>query len=257
LKKEKLYFKSGDLNLYGEIFHPDCANNNLPVLCFCHGIPAVAYNPAEQGYAALAEYFCMNGFTAFTFNFRGAGLSQGNFDIFGWTDDLTAAINYLKTRDEITSTKLITIGFSGGAAVSIYVAAKDKRISSLAALACPATFDFLIGENTEQIIKHFRNIGVIKDDAFPRSVDKWLESFSLISPINFIDKISPRSLLLVHGDEDDTVPPEHARRLFDKARQPKKLDIISGVGHRLRLSNKANETVLNWLKGNTIIDPCV
>lgn len=39
-------------------------------------------------------------------------------------------------------------------------------------------------------------------------------------------------VLIVHGAQDDLVPPEMARRLYDAARGPKRLLLVEGVGHR-------------------------
>ncbi len=248
MEKKEVSFKSDNLDLYGEIFFPDAINSSRPALCICHGIPAVPYNPAERGYAILAERFCASGFVTFVFNFRGAGPSQGNLDLLGWTHDLKSAIDFLYSLDEVKESGLALIGSSGGAAVSVYVAARDQRVSSIVTLACPANFDGLIQRShAESIIGHFRSIGVIRDKDFPSSIDSWLEGFATISPIRYIHQISPRPLLLIHGDKDDTVPVEHAHKLYELARDPKELIIIPNAGHRLRIEEKAVDAALNWL----------
>jgi alpha/beta superfamily hydrolase len=247
MKKKQISFKSDNLDLYGELYTPDTIDSARPALCLCHGIPAVPYNPAERGYAILAENFCTNGFTTFTFNFRGAGLSQGNMDMLGWAHDLKSAIDVLHSLEETKNSQLTLIGFSGGAAISVYVAAHDRRIASVAVLACPATFSFLLNHKADAIIAHFRSIGVIRDKEFPESEETWLKNFDTISPLYCIDHISPRPLLIVHGDKDDTVPVINARRLYEKAGEPKEIAIIPDAGHRLRLDEKAIATVLNWL----------
>jgi dipeptidyl aminopeptidase/acylaminoacyl peptidase len=248
LKKKEVSFKSDNLNLYGQVFFPEIIDHSRPALCICHGIPAVPYNPAEPGYAMLAERFCSNGFVTFIFNFRGAGPSQGNLDLLGWNHDLEAAIDCFCSLDEVKKSRLAVIGSSGGAAVSVYVAARDQRVSSLVTLACPSNFDGLIQKNNaESVISHFRSIGVIKDKDFPPSIDNWLESFNVVSPIRYIHKISPRPLLIIHGDKDDIVPLEHARKLYKQAKDPKDLIIIPDAGHRLRIEEKAVDNVLNWL----------
>ena len=61
--------------------------------------------------------------------------------------------------------------------------------------------------------------------------------------------ISPRPLLLVHGDKDDVVDVKNATQLYEAAKDPKKLIIIKGAGHRLRRDERAVKTVVDWLKG--------
>jgi pimeloyl-ACP methyl ester carboxylesterase len=43
--------------------------------------------------------------------------------------------------------------------------------------------------------------------------------------------ISPVPLLIVHGDQDLYFPVDHARRLYEAAREPKELWIEPGFGH--------------------------
>jgi dipeptidyl aminopeptidase/acylaminoacyl peptidase len=254
MEARKICLRSDGLELAGEVYIPS-ESKVCPALCICHGIPASPYNPEDRGYAALAQKFCAAGFATLIFNFRGTGESQGNLGILGWSRDLGAAIDFLCHLEKIDKTRLCLLGFSGGAAVSVYVAAHDTRISSLVACACPADFGSLSGKETApSAIQHFRDIGVIRDNNFPPSIEGWLRGFEVISPIHWIDKISPRPLLLVHGDADEVVPLEQADKLYQKAREPKELAIIPGAKHKLRLEETAMVTVLNWLKASCSTD---
>ena len=254
MEKNGLNLKSDNINLVGEIYLPDTGEKQYPAICFCHGIPAVPYNPNEPGYSILAEKFCAEGFITLIFNFRGTGLSEGNLDLLGWSRDLKAAIDCLRTLDEVDKSHLSLIGFSGGAAVSIYHAATDAgEISSVIALACPAYFHrFSPNDQGESLIEHFRNIGVIRDKGFPSSAEDWVKGFTTIAPVQWIDKISPHPLLLIHGDKDDVVPIEHCFELYKKANEPKNMAVIPGAEHRLRAEEKAINTALNWLKGKFV-----
>jgi dipeptidyl aminopeptidase/acylaminoacyl peptidase len=247
MKKEEVFLKVDGLAIYGELYLPDKANPSYSALCLCHGIPAVPYNPTDRGYDVLAERFCASGFVTFFLHFRGTRRSEGNFDLAGWTRDLEAAVDFLHMRDEVRESGLTLVGSSGGAAAAVYVAAHNKRVSAVAALACPATLA-VIKDNPQPVLNHFRKIGIIRDEAFPLSLDEWLGGLEVVSAINWIDKITPRPLLLVHGDNDETVPVEHSRRLFEKALEPKDLVIIPGAGHRLRIDEHAIMAVLDWLK---------
>jgi alpha/beta superfamily hydrolase len=241
--------KSDGLKLAAELYIPAPVSKPCPALCICHGIPAVPYNPDNKGYAALAERFCAAGFVTLIFNFRGTGKSEGNFDILGWSHDLQAALDFLYSLKEVDKRHFCLLGFSGGAAVGVYITARDPRISALVTCACPAEFGFLASKEISlSSIQRFRQIGIIRDENFPSSVEEWLKGFELVSPIRWIDKISPRSLLLVHGDADEVVPLEHAHELHRRAKEPKELAIIPGAKHKLRLEEAAMATVLDWLK---------
>jgi fermentation-respiration switch protein FrsA (DUF1100 family) len=115
--------------------------------------------------------------------------------------------------------------------------------------ACPADFRSLRQRETPvETIQRFREIGAIRDKDFPPSIEEWQRGFETISPIKWIDKISPRPLLLVHGDADELIPLEHAYRLYQKAKQPKELKVIPGAKHKMRLEKAAMDFVLDWLK---------
>lgn len=236
--------------IVGQLYLPDdVASPSYPTVCVCHGIPSGIPDPNDRGYPLLAENICGQGFAVFIFNFRGSGLSGGNFNLLGWTRDLGAAIDYLWTLDGVDRTRLCLLGFSGGAAVSIYVSAHDHRVSAVAACACPAEFTF-VSDDAQSAVEYFRNVGTIRDRDFPPSAEDWLDDFRLVSPINYVAGITPRPLLLVHGSRDETVEVSHAYRLYDRAGEPKRLVIIEGAEHRLRQNEEAMGTVIEWLKSN-------
>jgi pimeloyl-ACP methyl ester carboxylesterase len=141
------------------------------------------------------------------------------------------------------------MGFSGGAAVTVYCAANDTRITSVVACACPSRF-FSIAEfsMTEEFLEHSRRIGTIRDPDFPHSIEEWVRGFEQVSPERHVHRISPRPILFLHGSRDETVDPGHARELYDKAGEPKDISIVEGGEHKLRLSEPAMQAALSWLK---------
>ncbi len=238
------------LNIAGQLYLPD-EQIPYPTVGICHGIPARMPDLNDRGYPLLAEQICHEGFAVFIYNFRGAGASGGNFDIMGWTRDLKAVVDYLWALPEVDRPRLSLLGFSGGAAVSVYVASQDRRVSSVVTCACPAEFNlFTRFDDRQSVIDHFRSIGVIRDESFPPSIEEWLGGFRLISPIDYVAGIAPRPLLLVHGSQDEVVDVSHAYRLYDKAGEPKQLAIIDGAGHRLRQNDRAMALVIGWLKSH-------
>jgi dipeptidyl aminopeptidase/acylaminoacyl peptidase len=251
MNPEPVALEVDGLNIVGQLYLP-AGDVLYPTVCVCHGIPARIPDPSDRGYPLLAEQICQHGFAVLIFNFRGARASGGNLDILGWTRDLKAMIDYLSALPEVDRSRLYLLGFSGGAAVSVYVAAQDNRVSAVVACACPAEFNFFTEvEEPQSIIDHFRSIGTIRDNDFPHSLREWLSGFEVVSPINYVAGISPRPLLLVHGSKDETVPLADARRLYDKAGEPRELAVIEGAPHRLRQNGEAMAVVIDWLKAHT------
>ncbi|MFC1962672.1 alpha/beta hydrolase [Chloroflexota bacterium] len=237
------------LSIRGELFLPeDTGNTRLPAVILCHGIPSGRPPAGEQSYPTLAERFCQEGFITTAFNFRGAGRSEGNLDMLGWARDLKAILDYLWEAPEIDRRWFYLMGSSAGAAVAVYLTAQDTRISALITLACPADFSFLLEqERTRSFLSQLRTTGLIKDPDFPPSLEQWRDNFFKISPIEHISKISPRPLLLIHGELDEVVPLSHAHALFEKAQQPKELILLPGGSHRLRLDERAVKIALQYL----------
>ena len=245
---QEICLKADGLKLAGELHIPSSVNV-YPALCICHGIPAAPPDPTDKGYTLLAQQFCHSGLITLIFNFRGTGKSEGNLDILGWSRDLQVALDFLYNLNEVDKTRFYLMGFSGGAAVSVYTAAQDHRACSVITCACPADFSSLSQrEKPLDAIGRFRQIGAIRDKNFPPSIEEWQRGFEIITPIKWIDKIYPRSLLLVHGDADELIPLEHAHKLYQKAKEPKELKIIPGARHKMRLEKVAMDFVLDWLK---------
>lgn len=237
------------LQLVAEVYLPE-GQSPHPSLCICHGVPARRTpDSTDRGYPLLAEKFCRHGFIVLIFNFRGSGESEGNFDMLGWTRDLKAAIDYLYQLDVADKSRLSVMGFSGGAATTVYCAARDKRISSVVSCACPARFfDIAEFSRIEEFLEHCREVGIIRDNNFPPSVDEWARGFEEISPLKRIHQIAPRPILIVHGDSDETVDPSHAWELYNASGEPRDIAIIEGGEHKLRLSEAAVDAALSWLK---------
>ena len=242
------------LKILGQLYLPDKADHApYPTICVCHGIPTGRPDPNDISYPLLAERICREGLAVLIFNFRGTGASNGNLDISGWTGDLKAAIDYLWALPEVDRSHLSLLGFSGGAAVSVYMAAQDKRVSSIVTCACPAEFTFLTEvDEPQSVIDHFRSIGTIREKDFPYSVEDWFSGFRLVSPIKHVAEIAPRPLLLVHGSKDEVVDVSHAYKLYARAGEPKQIIIVDGAEHRLRQNDRAMAITIDWLKSQLL-----
>ncbi len=255
MEKRNVSLKLEGFELVGEIYLPE-QKGPSPALCLCHGIPRGTPEPGDPGYPALAQRFSSAGFVTLIFNFRGTGQSGGNFDILGWTRDLEAALEYLADMREVDSDRISLMGFSGGAAVSVFVASKERRVSSVVACACPAQFGgaIIVPERASLTIEHFRNIGLIRDEGFPASVADWIDGFNKIKPVEQVERLSPRPLLIIHGAQDDVVDPRDAWALYHSAGEPKEILVVEGAGHRLRLAEEAMAGALSWLRAKAFGD---
>lgn len=250
IKKESFETVTQDgVRLVGELFLP-AEGEKFVIVLLCHGIPREQRKTDDPGYIPLAERLVRERFGALIFNFRGCGASGGDFDILGWGLDLLAVADALSKMS--CTSAVVSWGFSGGACATVWAMAQDERIKACALFACPADFQTLRSiPLVGGLAEYFRKVGIIRSPDFPPDVEKWLYGFEEIMSEKHIPRISPRPLLIIHGDADETVPVEHAYRLYKAAKEPKKLEIIPKAPHRLRESPEAIEVAITWLKSFT------
>jgi len=218
-----------------------------PGLVLCHGFPTGPGGAATsaQTYPALADRLTTEtGWTVLTFNFRGTGTSEGNFSLGGWLTDLGAAVDRL-VAEGVSGVWLA--GSSTGGALAICVAAADARVRGVASLAAPATFD-VWAAHPRRFLEHARQMGVIHDRTFPENLDGWAAELSDIRAVDVVGRVPPRPLLLVHGTDDDAVPPQDARTLATATGGRADLRLVPGAGHRLRHDPRAVAYLLGWME---------
>jgi fermentation-respiration switch protein FrsA (DUF1100 family) len=70
---------------------------------------------------------------------------------------------------------------------------------------------------------------------------QWLADLTIdnsFAPIEAVAAVSPRPLLLIHGEADSTVAPHHSQRLLEQATGPKELWLVPEAGHIQALRSK-------------------
>ena len=183
------------------------------------------------------------------FNFRGAGLSEGHFDIMGWTRDLSVALDFFCDYDGVDKMRISVMAFSGGAMTAIYVTAQDERIKALVSCCSPVSITFAKKiEDVEAFIENQRQISISRNSLPTQTTEQIMENFKRVDPLLCVDRISHRPLLIIHGDKDDLVDPAQAYMIYEVAKEPKELAMIAGVGHRLRHEEDAMKVATAWLK---------
>ncbi|MEY4131830.1 MAG: hypothetical protein RLZZ31_1954 [Actinomycetota bacterium] len=243
---EKL-FRSGDLELAGHLARPRIAPGTfVPGLVISHGFPNLIEGGrlSAMSFPELAERIATEmGWMVLVFNFRGAGNSDGNFSMSGWRDDLLAAVQYLRSVEEVRG--VWVAGFGTGGSLGACAAALDPEIRGVACLGSPADFDDLASQ-PRRLLQHAREAEIVQSSSFPSDLDEWAKGIGEVRAVTALRAVAPRPVLLVHGSDDDLVPVADARVLAD-AHQGADLRIIEGGGHKLRHDPRAIAILLGWL----------
>ncbi len=242
-------FESSGLRLYAHLARPQPGREapGRPGLVVCHGFPSTAASAAAgvETYPALADRVAAEaGWTVLTFSFRGVGRSEGDFSLCGWQDDLRVAVDYMVDVAGVEGVWLA--GASTGGSLAICVAGDDPRVRGVAALSARADFADWAAQ-PRRFLQHARDVGVIRDAAFPQDLESWALELKSVRPLTTVASLAPRPLLLVQGDDDDVVPAVDARALAD-AHGSADLRMLSGAGHALRHDPRAVALLLGWLE---------
>jgi hypothetical protein len=235
VNREEVEFLSGGIRLDGCFFYPPGKFSAL--VCIAHGIPADPKPVQEKGYPKLAEKLSSSGFGALIFNFRGTPASQGFFTFHGWDEDLSNAISFLENKSK--TQKIFVFGFSAGAAISVYRAARDGRVKGVVLFACPSELGKISAG-----IEYSRRIGNLRIE----DTKKIMQEAGEFSPIKWISKISA-PVFIIHGNRDELVPLDSAYRLYESAEESKQIKIVD-FGHKLRQNEDAIKAAVEWVKKN-------
>jgi len=100
-----------------------------------------------------------------------------------------------------------------------------------------AVVSFLAGTGHTDIVLVGHSFGgavVIKAAPFSENVKGVIALSSQTYGASEAFEVSPRPLLLVHGESDEVLSSESSKRIFDWAKEPKELKLYPGLGHGLR-----------------------
>ena len=242
-------FESGGQTLACHIKTPARSGETddaLPGLIVCHGFPIGPIDARRSAgtFPQLIDRIAYEvGYTAMTFTFRGCGTSTGDFSLQGWIDDLRAAIDHLIRTSAVSH--VVLVGTNTGGSIAICVGADDPRVSAAALLSPRADFDDW-ADHPRRFLDHAREIGAVRTPGFPRSMDDWSRAFRRFRPTAAARRFAPRPLLVMHGEDDESVPTTDARQLA-QAHGAAELSLLSGAGHRLRHDPRAVAILMGWL----------
>ena len=199
---EDVFFETTDDKKLHGWFVPAMSNNIAPVILFMHG------NAGNIGHRWEKIRILHDlDVSVFIFDYRGYGQSEGKPSETGIYKDTDAAYAYLVGRG-ITPERIIVYGESIGSAFAIDLAARK----SVKALIVEDTFTSV--------------------PAMVRRTMPFIPTFILATKLDSFSKIAkiPVPKLIFHSIDDEIVPFEMGKTLFDAAAEPKRFVQLRG-GH--------------------------
>lgn len=164
-----------------------------------------------------APYLRAAGLDVVLYDARACGQSGGALSTMGWREqeDLRAVIDQVSSRTE--GRPVVVMGHSLGAATAILEGADDARVIAFVLEAPFTAIDDVVGRS----FRHFTRPHLPAFPFAPLAVRlaeaRVGQHRSVVRPIDVIDRLAPRPVLLVSGRHDAFVTPDDARRLADRA----------------------------------------
>ncbi|MBK6642499.1 MAG: DUF2807 domain-containing protein [Bacteroidetes bacterium] len=178
----------------------------------------------------VASQFAASGFGFIKFNFAFNGTTLENpldfddLDAFGNNnfthelDDLEVAIDFLISNAEayrVDINRIYLAGHSRGGGIVILKAAEDSRVKGITSWAAVAGFARHI---TVQDIRYWRQAGVFYVEnsrtgqqmpLYPQLYENYYRNRNRLNILKAAERLQV-PFLIIHGDEDETVPVDHA-----------------------------------------------
>lgn len=276
-------FYSEGSRIVGNLFLPPDLQpgERRPGIVLCHGFTGVRHLMLPE----YAEAFAQAGYVSLIFDYRGFGDSEGakwRLIPLEQVDDIVNALTWLEAQPEVDPARLGLWGTSFGGAHVPYVAGIDTRVrATVAQVGFDTGERFMWDVRTEDERAELkRNIEADRRrrvltgtgdfvDQFKRALSnpessgfigealrKYPHMRCLLSwetwektlqyrPVDVVDKIAPRALLLIAAEQDAICLAAGYQALYERAGEPKRLinlpithyDIYHG--HWLQESAKA------------------
>jgi len=240
----------------------------LPAIVLVGGSGPTDRNETVFGipiFSQLANALADAGYVVVRYDKRGAGQSGGRPEsatLADYADDLRAAVKYLTNRKDVDEDRIAVAGHSEGAAVALIAAKDEKKIRALVLMsAIGSSGADLILEQQRYMLGKLKiddkekqaKIELQKKiqaatlsgqgwDGIPpelrRQADTaWFRSFLQFDPAQVMKDVR-QPILIIQGDLDKQVPPQHADRLAQLAKTRKKAaDVqelkLPGINHLL------------------------
>lgn len=203
---------------------------DAPTILFFYGAATILHDTPM--FAKLAEA----GVNVIVFDYRGYGFSSGVADVMSFRKDALAEYDYAAAKQH---GPVIVFGFSLGTAMATYVASeRDVKAVILAGAIASADEEF-------PLLLKMQGMSVTDLSTMQPSVSA-KQAFGEVD----LTRSSKAPLLVLHGEEDTTVPIAQGREVFAASQSiNKRFVALPGTGHfDTAFSAAAQDAVRGFLR---------
>jgi len=202
------------------------SDKNKATIIVCHG-----YATGKADLLDVAKLLKEGGFNVLMIDFRAHAGSGGRVCSFGKKEiyDVKAAVDFIKSHHRLSKKPIGIFGLSMGGSIAYLSAARYNDIKAVISDGCYVYLDKTAKRYYKEAsilpIPGFSNLLVWFSRIHPRL------NLKTLSPINYIDKISPRPVFIIHGADDLLTPVSEVKEFYKHARHPKKIWINEEAQH--------------------------
>ncbi|MFM7322807.1 MAG: alpha/beta hydrolase [Armatimonadota bacterium] len=215
-------------------WHVPCPNARA-VAVLAHG-----YSSCRETMLPYLRILRRHGFAAVLCDFRSHGWSTGDMVTLGHKEhlDLEAAVRAARMLHP--DLPVMLVGESMGAATALKVASDDPDIVAVVADCAFARLDDPIANRLRITFGEPLGARLVPGAAAEGARRLGVDPAS-VAPEEWIARIAPRPVLLVHGEADRLIPVEHAHRLHRAGGDSVELWTVPGAAHARSIRTSPSE----------------
>ena len=224
MKEQHLEILSDGLKLQAVLNTPD--SSYWPLIVLCHGF--LSHKDSSK-YRLLAQVLARESIATVRFDFRGCGESEGL---------LSESSISRRWRDlqRVIDQSLDLEGFDGrmgllGSSLGGYLALLE--VSHNVYIRCAAVWSTPF--HLHDLAKRLPEVSPVE---FSQECYNDLLTVELLPRLKNVQRV-----LVVHGQEDQQVPPAHASKLYEVLNEPKALHILEEADHWFSASERREEAI--------------
>lgn len=193
-----------------------------PAAIVLHGFPGF-----EKNYDILRALQTL-GYHSLIFHYRGAWGSEGDYTVTGQIDDVKSALEMLRNRPDVDPEKILIVGHSMGSWLAVNIGAIDRQVIGVVAISGVGDMRKRGELNRKRVESSLRFLRGVTYEQYISDMETRAEKYN---PVEKIGRISPRPVLIIHGENDAVVKVYNAYALYEAAKEPKELFIVEKADH--------------------------